>query len=394
MKITRLETLSADAGWRTFSFVKISTDGAITGWSEYSDTESFGSVRLSQVIEGLAPIIIGRDPRPTEQLVSALHTFSLHASRGGLIQQAIGAIENALLDIKGKDLGVPVYALFGGPVRERIQVYWSHAGTYRVRKAALMGVAEVRSYDDLARLGEEARDRGFKAMKTNILPSADGRLVGFAPGFGWTPGWPELNWDAATVRAAADTMAALRAGAGPQMGLMLDTNFHFKTEGFNRIADAVAPYELTWLELDMHDPASLALIRSRAPCPVASCETLCHRRDFKPYFEAYAVDVAIIDVVWNGMAESLKIAAMAEVYEINVAPHNYYGHLSSAISAHFCAVVPNFRMMETDIDSVAWRDEFVTAVPVIENGEMVLPTGPGWGIDVDEAAVRARPPRR
>jgi len=119
---------------------------------------------------------------------------------------------------------------------------------------------------------------------------------------------------------------------------------------------------------------------------------LCHRREFKPYFEAYATDVAIIDVLRNGLAESLKIAAMAEVYGVNVAPHNYYSPLASAISAHLCAVVPNFRMMEADIDGVPWRDDYVTAVPAIENGEMVLPSGPGWGIDINEAAVRARPP--
>ena len=154
-------------------------------------------------------------------------------------------------------------------------------------------------------------------------------------------------------------MAALRDGAGPDMGLMLDINFNFKTEGFQRIAEAVAPFDLTWLEIDTHDPAALALIRRGAPCPIASCETLHHRREFKPFFEAYATDVAIIDVVWNGLAESLKIAAMADVYEVNVAPHNFYGHLCSAISAHFCAIVPNFRVMEIDIDSVPWRDEFV-----------------------------------
>ncbi len=393
MKITGMETLSADAGWRTFSFLKVTTDTGITGWSEYSDSESFGSPGLTRVIEALAPIVIGRDPRPIELVVSALHVLTQHASRGGLAQQAIAAVENALLDIKGKDLGVPVYALFGGPVRERIPVYWSHTGTYRVRNAALLGVAELRSYDDLARHGAEIRDRGFKALKTNLMPSVAGRLTGFAPGFGRTPGWPELNWDEAAVRAAADTMAALRAGAGPDMGLMLDLNFHFKTEGFSRIADAVAPYNLTWLEFDIHDPAALRLIRDRATCPIASCETLCHRREFKPYLEAYAMDVAIIDVLRNGLAESLKIAAMAEVYGVNVAPHNYYGHLASVISAHLCAVVPNFRIMETDIDGAPWRDEFVTAVPAIENGEMVLPTGPGWGIDINEAAVRARPPR-
>ncbi len=390
MKITAIETLHADAGWRTFSFVKVITDTGVIGWSEYN--ENFGSAGLTRVIEALAPLAIGHDPRRYEEIVSTLHVLS-RQSRGGVTQQAIGAIENALLDVKAKDLGVPVYALFGGPVRERIPVYWSHAGTYRARFATLMGVPKLQTYDDLARLGEEVRRRGFNALKTNILVGGEAGLFQFVPGFGRTKGWPELNWDGASVQATTDTLAALRAGAGADARLMLDINFNFKTEGFRRIADAVAPYDLTWLEVDTHDPASLALIRNRAPCPVASCETLCHRRDFKPYFEAYAMDVAIIDVIWNGLAESLKIGTMAEIYEVNVAPHNFYGHLATAMNAHFSAVVPNFRIMETDVDSVPWRDEFVTAVPVIEDSELVLPTGPGWGIDVNEAAVRARPPR-
>jgi galactonate dehydratase len=177
------------------------------------------------------------------------------------------------------------------------------------------------------------------------------------------------------------------------MGLMLDINFHFKTEGFRRLAQAVAPANLTWLEIDSHDAPSLALIRRDAPCPIASCETLHGRREFKPYFENYAQDVAIIDVIWNGLAESLKIAAMADVYETNVAPHNFYGHLCSMISAHFSAAVPNFRIMEIDLDSAPWRDEFYDTVPVIENGELVVPMRPGWGIEVNEKAVRARPPK-
>ena len=390
MKITRLETLRADAGWRMFSFLKIMTDDGVVGWSEFN--ESFGSAGLGDVITALAPVVVGKDPRRYEQIVSTLHVMT-RQSRGGLNHQAIAAIENALLDITGKALGVPVYALFGGPVRERIPVYWSHTGTYRVRNAEMMGVPPLRSYDDLARHCEDIRKQGFRALKTNIMPSDGTKLLPYSPGFGRSPGWPELNWDGPTIRAAVDTVAAARAGAGPDMGVMLDVNFHFKTEGFRRIADAMAPFGLTWLEIDTHDPASLAGIRAMAPCPIASYETLCHRRDFKPYFEAYAADVAIIDVVWNGLAESLKIAAMAEVYEVNCAPHNFYGHLCSVMSAHFCAVVPNFRIMETDIDSVPWRDEFVTTVPVIENGEIVLPTGPGWGIEINEAAVRARPPR-
>ncbi len=390
MKIAKIEDLHADAGWRTFSFLKITTDDGLVGWSEY--TEADGSRGLTAVIHGLAEALVGTDPRPVQAIASTLYVRQVQAPNG-VNQRAIAAIENALLDIKGKALGVPVCELFGGPVRTRIPVYWSHCGTYRVRNHALVGAPPLRTYDDIAALGAEVKRRGFKGLKTNILPFDGEKLVSFGPGFGRSPGYPALNADRSTLRAVHDTLGAFRQGAGPEMNLHLDVNYHFKTEGFLQVARAVEPYDLTWLEIDTWDPQSLALIRSRAPCPIASLESVTGRRAFRPFLDAYAADVAIVDVIWNGFLESIKIAAMAEAYEVNVAPHNYYGHLCSAVSAHFCATVPNFRVMEIDIDSVAWRDELFVNAPVIEAGELILPTGPGWGVDVNEAAVRRHAPK-
>ena len=390
MKLAKIEDLHCDAGWRTFSFLKLTTDDGLVGWSEY--TEADGSRGLTGVIYGLADPLIGQDPRPVQQIASTLWVRQVQAP-GGINSRAIAAIENALLDIKGKALGVPVYELFGGPVRERIPVYWSHCGSYRVRNHELVGVPPLRNYDDIAALGAEVKRRGFKALKTNILPFDGKKLTNFGPGFGRSPGFPELNVDRKTLQSVRDLLSAFRQGAGPEMGLHLDVNYHFKTEGYLQIAKAVAPFDMTWLEIDTWDPQSLALIRRAAPCPIASLESVCGRRAFRPFFDAYAADVAIIDVIWNGFLESIKIASMAEAYEVNCAPHNYYGHLCSAISAHFCAVVPNFRVMEIDIDSVAWRDELFINAPAIEDGELIIPKGPGWGVEVNEAAVRAHPPR-
>src|ERR1700749_1935524 len=168
MKIVRVETLQADAAWRMFSFLKVTTDDGIVGWSEYN--ESFGSTGLSDVIRGLSPLLIGRGPLRFEQVTQQLHVMTRQA-RGGLNQQAIAAIENALLDVAGKAYGVPVAALFGGPIRGRIPVYWSHFGTYRVRSAALMGGPELLSYNDLAEHAVEVKKLGFRALKTNIMPS-------------------------------------------------------------------------------------------------------------------------------------------------------------------------------------------------------------------------------
>src|SRR5271166_3744508 len=176
MKIEQVETFQADAGWRMFSFLKVTTGDGIIGWSEFN--ESFGSVGLSDVIRGLSPILIGKDPCRYEQITQHLHVIT-RQSRGGINQQAIAAIENALLDVTGKAYGVPVHALFGGPIRDRIPVYWSHFGTYRVRSAALMGVPSLTNYDDLARHAEEVKQRGFRALKTNIMPSIGDGLASF-----------------------------------------------------------------------------------------------------------------------------------------------------------------------------------------------------------------------
>jgi galactonate dehydratase len=114
VRIERLEVLRCDAGWRTFSFLKMATADGVVGWSEFN--ESFGSPGLGRVIEELAPAVVGMDPRASEPAVAKLHVLT-RQSRGGVIQQAIAAIENALLDIRGKAAGLPVCALFGGPVR-------------------------------------------------------------------------------------------------------------------------------------------------------------------------------------------------------------------------------------------------------------------------------------
>ena len=389
MRITGLECLHADAGHRNFDFLKIATTDGIVGWSEYN--ESFGGRGLTAVIENLAPAIVGKDPRAYQAINAHLQAIRRQA-RGGVVQQAIGAIENALVDIKAKALGIPVYELFGGPVRELIRLYWSHCGTYRVAWPEAMQIAPVRTLDDVVALGREVVETGYSALKTNVL-ILDGKARLHAPGFARGESFPELNVERAYLGAIRDQLAAFRDGAGPDVDIMVDLNFNFKTDGFVQMARAMEPYDLFWVELDTRDPAALAYIRSRTEIAVASGECLFGGRDYKPYFDAQAMDVAIIDVPWNGIVESLKVAAMAEIAELNVAPHNFYGPLATMMSAHFCAAVPNFRIMEIDPDRVPWYDDLATETPAVRDGHLQLPTGPGWGTEVDEEAVRAHPPR-
>ncbi|MDG2276981.1 MAG: mandelate racemase/muconate lactonizing enzyme family protein [Pseudomonadales bacterium] len=395
MKIERIESLHCDAGWRVFSYLKIATSDGVVGYSEYN--ESYGSRGVSKVIEELAPFVIGADPLAHEAIFSRLYAMTRQAP-GGINAQAIAAIENALFDIKGKALGVPVYTLLGGPVRTELPLYWSHCGTYRMHEATakMVGKPVLKCVEDLVALGAEVSDAGFNALKCNMYlfdQPARVHSPGFARSAG-VQGAPELNAEPELLRALSAQMAALREGAGEEMGLLLDMNFNFKTEGYLQVMRTLAPFNLFWYELDLFNPEALAYIRQQANLPIASCESLYGTREFRRYFEKQAMDVAIIDVPWNGIWQSSKIAAMADAYEVNIAPHNFYGHLCTMISAHFCASIPNFRIMEIDIDDVPWKDELVTHPPEIRDGKLVISDRPGWGTDIDETVVAAHPPRR
>jgi L-alanine-DL-glutamate epimerase-like enolase superfamily enzyme len=389
VRIERLETLHADGVWRNFDFVKVTADNGLVGWSEYN--ESFGGKGVTAMIHSAAPLLVGQDPRRYEAISAWLYARG-RTAQGGITQQAIAAIENALIDLKARALAIPVYELFGGPTRERIRLYWSHCGTYRVWGDKL-GIPTVRTYDDLVKLGREVAAAGYDALKTNVLLLGDGNPRVRNGGFGRGDGYPDLNPDRYVLDAIRAELAAFREGAGHDMDILVDLNWNFKPEGFLQVARAMEPYDLFWVEIDTRDAKALAGIRSRTTIPVASCECLFGRRDYRPFFEQAAMDVAIIDVPWNGFAESVKIAAMADAFDLNIAPHNFYGHLSTMMSAHLAAVVPNLRIMETDPDVVPWQDDLFTVKPTIKDGHMLLPNGPGWGTEVNEAAVRAHPPK-
>lgn len=389
MRISRFEDLHCDSGSRFYSFLKVTTDEGIVGWAEY--TEYVGSQDLTAVIQSLGQHIVGEDPRAVERLTATLYAKSRQAA-GGLSQRAIGTIENALVDIKAKALGIPVYELLGGPVRERIPLYWSHCGLFRIRQGTKYGHPPLQSLDDVVSLGREVKSRGFRALKANMYLFESGGPRLYLSAWGGR-NFPALNPDRKVVRAIVDELRAFREGVGEDIDIHLDANFHFKTEGFLRLARALEDLDLGWLEIDTHDPAALALVRRSTRVPIASCETLHGRRAYKPFFEHYAMDVAVVDVAWNGILESLKIASMADAFEVNVAPHNYGSPLLDLISAHFSAVVPNLRIMEYDVDGVPWNDELLTIPPNVEDGEMRLPSGPGWGAEINEEVVRAHPPR-
>jgi galactonate dehydratase len=385
VKVASLETLICDAGWRPWIFVKVTTDDGLVGWAEVTD--SHGSPRgLTGIIEDLSPLVVGRDPRAVERIYWDLYRHT-RQSPGSVIAKALAAVENALLDVKAKALGVAVHELFGGPTRDTIPLYWSHCGTTRARAYEVTGTPKLASYDDVAALGREVVERGYGAFKTNIVVPGEEPAV-LMPGFGSGGGAQQAGEIAdALVR----LLKAFAEGAGGAARPIVDLNFNLEPEGILRVAKRLEPFDLLWLEVDLFDPAALTVVRQRAPMPICSGENLYGSRQFRPFLELAALDVASVDVIWNGFHQAKKIADLAETFEVNCAPHNYYSHLATFIAAQWCAAIPNARILEFDVDDVPWRDELVTALPAIADGEMAVPAGPGWGADVVEDVLGEHP---
>jgi L-alanine-DL-glutamate epimerase-like enolase superfamily enzyme len=387
VKITSVEALHADGGWRPWTFVKVQTDAGITGWGECSDNRSPHGI--AGCVRDMSDLLVGQDPRPVERL----YWDMLRRTRqnlGGVTHKAIAGVELALWDIKAKALGVPVYELFGGPMRDRMRLYWSHCGTTRARLGHVLGTPPLRSYDDIAALGREVVARGFTALKTNMVIPGDPATVyfpGFASGINTTDGAPTVE----ILGAIEKLIGTFRDAVGPNVGLCLDLNYNFRTEGALRVAKLLEPFDMQWMEYDNWDPQALLQIKQSTSTRLASLESLCTTRQYRPFLERQAVDVCIIDVPWNGFSQSVQIGRMAECYEINIAPHNYYSHLADLHSLHLCAVLPNVRIMEIDIDDVPWKGQLVTRPPAIRDGHIWLTDTPGWGADIDEEVLRAHP---
>ena len=387
MKITNIETFIVDAGWRPWTFVKVETDEGVTGYGECSDGRNPNGV--VGTIKDFTPLMVGRDPRAYEMRFWDMIRGS-RQSPGGIAAKAIAGIECALVDIKAKALGISVVELFGGPTRDDVRVYWSHCGSSRARNYELIGVPPLKSMDSIAALGREVVERGFTALKTNVIFPGDTASVHFG-GFGGGPGTTDGNVTSQVLRHIETLIGTFREAVGPDVSINLDLNFNFKPEACMRIAKVLEQFDMLWLEIDMYDHEAIRQIKDSTTTKICTGENLYYMREYLPYFECRAADVFMIDVPWNGFAPSKKIGDLANVFQLNVAPHNYYSHLATHMSASLCAVLPNVRIMEIDIDDVPCKDDLTTHVPDITDGYMKIPTRPGWGTDLNEEVAKAHP---
>ena len=382
MKITDVEIFVVDGGRRPWLFSAVRTDAGITGYGEFGSGVAANA--LVGLIEDFKPHVIGKDPEAIEKIYFDLYRLMRQAP-GGLVNMGIAAIELACWDIKGKAMGVPVNNLLGGPYRDKQRVYWSHLASARAGDPTLAPDKPLKDWGAVAAAAQEAPAAGYDAFKTNIIwPGENPRSISQS-----RDGKDhDQRADTDLVRHATKQIEVMREAVGDDVDILLDINYNFKTEGAIRVARALEPYNLFWIEHDNEDPEALAQLKASTSTLLCSGEQHFTMREYLPYFELHAMDTVKVDVQWQGFGVSKKVADLAETYELNIAPHNPASELASFQSVHLCASVSNVRIMESDPEGVPWRFDLFTERPEVIDSYMTVPTTPGWGCDLNEDALK------
>jgi galactonate dehydratase len=382
MRITALEPITCDSGigGRDWLFLKVTTDTGLIGWGEAYDWQA--SPALAEAIRLVGQEVIGQDPRRIELIGRRLWD----SGRAGVPERmkVIAALDIALHDIKGKWLGVPVYELLGGLYRDRLPLYWSHFASYRAIDPEALGVEPVRSLDGWLALVDDVERAGFGALKTNLL------IPGSAAGL---PPTLDGAIDRSRIDAAVAFVGALRERAGPAMGILFDVGQEYRHGGIVRLARALEPFDLYWLEAEGFDPDALLTARRRTRTRLCHGEALIRREQFRPFLERHVTDVVMVETLANGLTEARKICELAAHYDVMFSPHNYMSPLATLINAHLCAAMPNFEILEIDMDDVPWKWDLIDQPLDIREGMLTVPDRPGLGANIREDVV-AQHPRR
>ncbi len=356
MKITALENFFVKPRWM---FLKISTDAGLVGWGEPIVD---GRARtVARAIEELHPLLLGQDPGRIEHLWQLMYR-STHERGGPILISAISGIEQALWDIKGKALGVPVYDLLGGACRTHIRMC-AHCGGASPQDAAFQA--------------KGLRVKGYSAVKTAI----EGAVR--------TIDTPEFL-DKTVAR-----IAAIRQEVGRTVDVAVDFRGRLSPAMSRRLLPLLEPYGIVFAE----DPCppenmrAIAGIAASTTVPIATGGRLFTRWEMRDVLEQRAVAVLQPDVCHaGGIFETRKIAAMAEAYSVSIAPHNAHGPIALAASLQIAACIPNFLMLEHPGMPNKWdvgHGFLATPFNILE-GYLDLPRTPGLGIEMNEEAIRER----
>ena len=363
MKITRVTPLVLHDSWRNLIFLKVETDEGLTGIGEASLTNRDEGI-LGYLQGALHRHVIGSDPRNIEDLWLRMYRDDFW--RGGDIPLSVlSGIEIACWDILGKLTGQPVWRLLGGQVQPRLKAY---ANGWYTGERTPQGFAD-RAKAVLA--------RGYRAMKCDP----------FGPG--------QYELDRREFALSIDIVAALREAIGPDVEILVEGHGRFSPNQAIRIARQLERLDVTWFEepVPPENLRALQKVAQQTSVPIATGERFYTRWGYREVLELQACDVIMPDVLHvGGLLETKKVAAMADVYYVTVAPHNSQGPVATAASVHVCFTLSNFKILECFDDFTnPWVKAAVPGVPEVIDGYFHLPETPGLGIRLDEDVIAAHP---
>jgi len=361
MKITdvRAAVVGGNFSW---VLVKVYTDEGITGVGE-----AYWGVGVKEMIHAIKGYVIGEDPMDVDRLYQRMYRGLIAVgSMAGTITTAISGVEIALWDIAGKRAGLPVYRLLGGRFRDRVRIYCDSHGGVEGKEFTPEGFGER---------ARQVRAKGFTALKFDV-----DQLQRGGDGYNRCLGNADIDLMASCVQ-------AVRGEVGPHVDFAVDCHWRYNVSDALRLAYALEPYRLMWLEdpLPPENVDAMAKLTAKSRIPICTGENLYTRHGFRELVEKQAVDILAPDIPKvGGLLEARRIAEMADTYYMAFAPHNVSSPVGTIASAHVCASVPNFLVLEYHAIDVPWWDSLVKGGPVIKNGFIEMTEKPGLGVELNE----------
>ena len=401
MKIIRLKTAVVEGNFN-WTFVRLETDEGIEGLGE-----CFFAPGLTAILRCLEPLLVGEDPSDIHRLFRKLQLATSGAgSVAGIVYNAISGIEAALWDLLGQWLGVPVYRLLGGKFRDRIRIYgdchgsqalesldevlrsrqpsWVEPGTRHIAKDYFgeAGDAAPSSPDEYRKRAVEMKSHGYTALKFDLdVPGTEGLDA------------HNRCLSNAAIDRMVSLIGAVRDGVGYDIDIAVDCHWRYSVSDVVKVAHALEPFRLLWLE-DPVPPGNVEALRavsSRVRMPIATGENLYLFEGFREILQTHAIGVATPDLQKvGGLAIAQQIAQFADAQTIPVAPHNISSPVGTLASAHFCAAIPNFLVLEFHASDVPFWNELVDGIPkpIVQDGAIQLPNKPGLGVKLNEEVAR------
>jgi len=355
--------------------IRIDTDEGVSGYGEVRDA---GSKRLAL---DLKPILLGQDPTNVEVVFRRIRGFGGPGRQGG----GVSAVEMALWDITGKALGAPVYKLLGGEYRDRVRIYCDcHAGKPIVKASEDYRLDEVNyTPEAYAENARRIRRLGFTFLKFDVGLG----VAGLVPG-----GLYDGHLTDAGLRYQVSIVETLREAVGDGTELALDCGQGTVAAAI-RFADAVEQFNLTWLEdlISYTDVKGFREVTTAVKTPTLTGEDIYTREGFRELIEEHAIRIPSPDLATvGGIAETKKVAELADLHHMPVAPHFAGSPVSMMANIHAAAAISNLIALEFHAVGVPWWDSLVKGVskPIIKDGYADVPDKPGLGIELEEEEVR------